>query len=122
MTAVSVRQMAERISDLLGEVYGVNGDLGARLRKTRRRLPARVRQAVEYLDSASHLATSGRLAHQVDMAQASAAYDLAVKYLRTQDPRDGWRGRVQGVAASAAFALLAVAVLVVIVLRWRGFI
>ena len=121
MASVSTQQMVERVSALLGERYRVTGDLADKTAKLRRRLPAKVRDALETLMSAAHMAQNPRLAPQIDDAAVAAAYDLALRHLNGVNRKDRRRGVVVGIAGSIAFSLLTVAVLVVVVLRWRGF-
>lgn len=122
MGAVSIQQMTQRISALMGERYRVKGTLAERAARARRRLPAKVRDALETLVSAEHMAANPRLAPQIDMETVAAAYDLALKHLNGVNLADRRWGAVVGVAGSVAFSLLVVVVLLVAVLRWRGFI
>ncbi len=121
MVAVSIQQMADRVAALLGEKYRVTGDLTARADKARRRMPARVHAAIIRLAVAADMARNPRLLPQVDMGAVAGAYDLALKHLRDVDAKDRRKGLVVGVAGSIAFSILVVAVLLVVVLRWRGF-
>jgi hypothetical protein len=121
MVAVSIQQMAERISTLLGQKYRVSGDLAARSARVRRRVPARVREALEVLTSAAFMAQNPRLAPQIDMEAVAEAYDLAMKHLNAAERTGRRRTLAIGMAASVAFSLLVVAVLLVVVLHWRGY-
>jgi hypothetical protein len=122
MATTSITQMAERVSQLLGTRYRVSGDLPARIAKVRRQVPARVYGALETLSSAELMAHNPKLAAQIDTEAVAEAYDLALKHLNSVGRWDRRKGTALGIAASIAFSLIVVAVGLVAVLRWRGYI
>ena len=121
MSAVTVEQMVNRVSDLLAERLRVKGvTLQDRLAKAGRRLPRKVRDAGEALVQASVMAQSPKLLMQVDHGKLAAAYDICLRHLNTVNPVAARRGMILNIAASIAFSLLVVAGLVVVVLYLRG--
>lgn len=123
MSVVTVQQMADRVSALLGEKLRVRGDtLDARLRKAGRRLPRRVRQAGAVLVQATQMVRNPKLMHLVDDAVVAAAYDTCLRHLNTVNPNKARMDLLVGIAAHIAFSLLVVAILVIVTLYWRGLI
>lgn len=121
MSAVTVEQMVNRVSDLLAERLRVKGvTLQDRLAKAGRRLPRKVRDAGEALVQASVMAQSPKLLMQVDHGKLAAAYDICLRHLNRVNPVAARRGMILNIAASIAFSLLVVAGLVVTVLYLRG--
>ena len=122
MSAVTIQQMADRVAGLMEQKLRVGGKgLAVKVRKAGRRLPKQVRIAAEALVQATEMAHSARLMHQIDEELVAEAYDICVRYLGGIDLVDRRKGVAAGIAASVAFSLLAVAVLVLVVVRWRGF-
>jgi len=123
MSVVTVQQMADRVSELLGEKLRARGDtLEARLKHAGRRLPRKVRNAGAVLVQATQMIRNPKLMHLVDDAAVAAAYDICLRHLNTVNPRDRMMSLVLGIAAHIAFSLLVVAVLVIVTLYWRGLI
>ena len=121
MSAVTITQMADRVSALIEERLGVRGrSLGDKLRKAGRRLPKRVREAAGYLAEASEMAQNPKLLVRVDEGDVAQAYDTCLRHLNRQNRADRRKTAVVGAAASAAFGLLVVVVLVIAVIYWRG--
>lgn len=122
MSAVTIHQMADRVAALMEQKLRIGGKgLAVKVRKAGRRLPKTVRLAAEALVQADEMAKSARLMHQIDMELVAEAYDICLRHLGGVDLADRRKGVAVGIAASAMFSLLVVAGLVLIVLRWRGF-
>jgi hypothetical protein len=123
MSVITVQQMADRVSQLLEERLRIRGaTLAARLRSAGRRLPRKVREAGDALAEAVEMMQNPRLMHQVDDETVATAYDICVRHLTTINPAAARKGLILDMAARVAFALLVVAVLLVSVLYWRGFV
>ena len=121
MSAITIQQMADRVSDLVGERLRVKGaTLQDRLTKAGRRLPRKVRNAGEALVQATQMVQSPKLLMQIDDGKVAAAYDICLKHLNTVNPTAARRGAILNIAASIAFSLLVVAALLVTVLYLRG--
>lgn len=123
MSAISILQMADRVAKLMEERLRIRGDgLRAKLKKGGRLLPRKVRAAADRLADAADMAQNPKLLLQLDHSAVAESYDICVRHLGGIDAAGRRRTRLLGVAASAAFSLLAVGLLVLGVLRWRGFI
>ena len=85
-------------------------------------LPRRVRTAAQVLQTGAVMAQNPKLWAQVDQQSVAQAYDTCVRHLNGVDGGDRRIGAVVGVAASVAFSVLVVGVLLLVVLHWRGFI
>jgi len=121
MSAVTIQQMADRVAALMEQKLRMRGaGLSDKLRRAGRRLPKSVRLAAEALAQAGEMAKSPRLMHRIDEERVAEAYDTCLRHLGAVDPGDRRRGMLIGMAASIAFSLLSVAVLVAVVLWWRG--
>jgi hypothetical protein len=123
MSLVTVQQMADRVDQLLEERLRLKGGtLDSKLRRAGRRLPRAVRDAGAALSTAVMMMQSPKLMHQVDDATVAVAYDICVRHLTAINPGAARNGMILNIAASIAFSLLVVAVLLVSFLYWRGFI
>ena len=123
MSAVTIQQMADRVAGLLEDRLRIRGvGLAEKLRKGGRLLPRKVRTAAEFLASAATMAQNAKLLLQIDDAAVAAAYDICLRHLGRVDAADKRRGLIVGIAASIAFSLLAVVLLLGAVLYLRGFI
>ena len=122
MSAISIQQMADRIASLMQERLGARGTgLEARLAARGRALPRKVRQSAEALAKAAAMAQNPKLLLQIDHGAVARDYDICLRHLMAVKPRSGfWSGMVS-VAASIAVSMLVVAVVVIALLRWRGF-
>lgn len=123
MSAVTIQQMADRVAGLMEERLRVRGTgLTEKLRKGGRLLPRRVRAQAEMLAQSAVLAQNPKLMMQLDQAAVAQAYDICVKHLGRVNAWDRRKGAILGVAASIAGSVLLVGLMVVALLRWRGFI
>ncbi len=123
MSKVSIQQMADRVSALLEQRLKVTGPtLEVRIKRTGSKLPRKIRDAAEALVQATQMADNPKLLMQIDYEAVAVAYDLCVRHLNSVNQAERRRGMLLDAAARIAFALLAVAVLVVVVLYWRGFV
>ncbi|MBP9182787.1 MAG: hypothetical protein KBF78_06625 [Fuscovulum sp.] len=123
MSAATITQMADRVSSLLEQKLGVRGaTLRAKVAKAGRRLPKRVREAAGYLADAVEMAQNPKLLVRVDESVVAEAFDVCVRHLGAADRAERRKGMLVGMAASAAFSVLMVAVLVLGFLYWRGMI
>jgi len=121
MSAVTIQQMADRVAALMEQRLRVGGTgLAAKMRKGGRRLPKTVRIAAEALVQATEMIKSPKLMHRIDDELVAEAYDICLRHLNGIVAADRRKGVVVGIAASIAFSLLAVAVLMMVVVWWRG--
>lgn len=121
MTQIALKQMADRIADLLEQKMRIKGrDLSEKLAKGGHRLPRKVREAAGILAQMSELASNPKLMKQVDFEAASKAYDLCQRHLG----KTGFFARHGGLFEQWALSILTVLVvlgaLALIVMNWRG--
>jgi hypothetical protein len=122
MSSVAIQQMADRVAQLLDERLGIGGrDLGSRLRKGGRMLPKRVRESAQMLAEAAEKAQNPKLLGQIDMGAVSDAYDACLKHLTAIDPADRKRSALSGMIGFVGGGIFLLAVGIVAVLVWRGF-
>lgn len=123
MSAISIQQMADRVAAMMEDRLGARGTgLSAKLARAGRRLPRKVRAAGEELAQAASMAQNPKLLLQIDQDAMSRAYDTCVKHLSGITPRSRRMDGIVAVVASIAFSMLVVALILIAVLRWRGFI
>lgn len=122
MSSVAIQQMADRVAQLLEERLGISGrDLSASLKKGGRLLPKRVREAAELLAGAAEKAKNPKLIAQVDMGAVSDAYDACLKHLTAIDPTERKRSALSGMVGYVGGGIFLLAVGIVALLAWRGF-
>lgn len=122
MSAVTIQQMAERIASLLEERLNIRGNgLTEKLRKSGRVLPRKVRNAAEQLADAAGRSQNPKLLLQIDEAAVVVAYDICSKHLVKIDAGHRRMTGILGTASSMVISLMAVAVIVIGVLYWRGY-
>lgn len=123
MGAIAIQQMADRVAALMEERLGLRGQgLEGKLRKAGRTLPRRVRDAATRLAEAAHMSQNPRLLLQIDEGKVAEDYDLCIRHLSAVSPWDRRKAAILGATTSILVSLGIVAALVVVVLRWRGFI
>ncbi|WP_112311806.1 hypothetical protein [Pseudogemmobacter bohemicus] len=122
MSAVTIRQMAGRVEELLVERVGARGrDFDQKLRHVGRRLPRRVRKSAGALAQAAGMAQNPRLHAQLDEGAIARDYDICLRYLSPLGR--GEKRRAGGsVLMSIAFSLVVVAAGCIGFLMWRGLI
>ena len=122
MSAVTIQQMAERITALMEQRLRLKGkDLREKLRKGGRLLPRRVRAAAEQLADAAERSQNPKLLLQIDEPAVVAAYDICSKHLSKIDAGHRRTSSVLRTASSVVISLFMVVVLAIAVLHWRGY-
>ncbi|VDC33085.1 hypothetical protein [Pseudogemmobacter humi] len=123
MSAVTIRQMADRVEGLLSERLGARGrDFEAKLRHSGRKLPRRVRAAAKSLARAAEMARNPKLQAQLDEGDVARDYDICLRHFSAGGSGAWFRGVVGRVAASVGFSLLVVGLGFAGWLLWRGYI
>ncbi|WP_439522218.1 hypothetical protein [Marivita sp.] len=116
-----IKTNAETLRSLMAKRLGLKrGSLSRRLIKARRRLPAGVRRDIGVIAEAENMAANPKLALRLDADATHGAYDRASTHLKAIDVADRRKGIALSILGSMAFNILAVIVLLIIVLRWRG--
>lgn len=122
MSAVTIQQMAERVTGLMEERLRIKGKgLREKLRKGGRLLPRRVRVAADQLALAAERSQNPKLLLQLDESDVAAAYDICCKHLGKIDANHRRMTGILGTASSMAASLLGVGLIVIAVLYWRGY-
>lgn len=122
LTVGSIKQMADRVAALMGEHLKVKGQgLPEKLWRGGRMLPRKIRAQAAFLADACEQAEHPHLRPRIDMGRVTAAYDACVRHLTGINRWERRRVGALNFLASAAFNLLVVAALVVVVLIWRGY-
>ena len=122
MSAVSIRQMADRVAGLMETRLRAGGTgLGAKLRSRGRQLPRKVRRAAQALAGAAEQAENPRLMMQLDLEKVAADYDLCVRHLGGLGAKDRRISALLDFGARLALILLVVGGLVLALLYWRGY-
>jgi hypothetical protein len=123
---ISDKDMAaksRKLRGLMQQKLDVRGrDLRQSLRRAGRRLPRRVRASGAALMRAEMLARNPKTARQVDATEVETAYTHMSAYLEALDVVEMRKARILSVAAAVAANVIAVAVLFVGWLWWRGFV
>lgn len=122
MGAVTIQQMADRISELLEERLRIKGrDLADKMHRAGRRLPRKVRAAGRHLAAMDVQSHNPKLLLQIDEEAVEREYDICVKYLTALNRRDRRKGVALSLATSILLSLLGVLVLFLAILKWRGY-
>lgn len=123
MSAITILQMADRVAGLLEERLRIKGvGLAEKLGRGGRLLPRKVLVAAQFLAQSAAMAQNAKLLMQIDNNAVAEAYDICLRHLGAIDASHRRRGLILGVMASIAFSVLVVAMLLGVVLYWRGFI
>ncbi|GAB5432141.1 MAG: hypothetical protein EpisKO_15110 [Epibacterium sp.] len=112
----------EQLRVLLEKRLRLSGPLSDSLRRARRHVPHRLRKAADDLLHAEERFDHPRLALTLDEDVLVKKARRLRAYLTELDLKDRRKGRLLDMAATSAFAILCVIVLMVVVLRWRGFV
>ncbi|MEP2717928.1 hypothetical protein [Pseudophaeobacter sp.] len=112
----------EEVRELLGSRAEASGDLATALGKARRRLPRRIYKQGMKLAEALPLLEHPKLRLIQDEKALKRAAREVKTHLKKIDVADRRKGRILDILGSMAFSILVVFVLLLTVLRWRGFI
>lgn len=123
MATITIEQMAENLSALLAQRLKVSGPtLEICFKRASSRLPRQVRKAAGEVVEAYKIAQNPKIRVQLNHDAISNAYDLCYAHLRGLNRTQRRRGLILDSSARIAFAMLAVIMLWVSVLHWRGFV
>ncbi len=111
MSAITIRQMADRVGVLLEDrLHASGGDLAGKVRRVRRQLPRRVHEAAARLAQATVAAQNPKLLMRINEGMVAQDFDTCVRHLNTIAPGTGFLGGVLRVAMSVGLGLLVLAV------------
>lgn len=126
MNSVTLRAGAEEVANLIatrlggvrrGEAY----DLDTMIRRRGGALPPKLLKQAQLLNRAYISTGSPKIARQMDYAQATQAHEALVAYLKPYGRLSRWQERSTNLVASIVFGLLILAVVVLWLLVWRGY-
>jgi hypothetical protein len=90
--------------------------------RSKSKLPRRVFLSAEKLVAAQSIADHPKLNRTLDFDALARAGDVVLTHLEKIDTSERRKDRLLSMLGSMAFGILGLAVLVIVVLRWRGFI
>lgn len=122
MATVTLQRMADRVADLMESRLKVNGKgLAEKLKRGGNKLPRKVRVAASELAKAAELAKNPKLQMQLDHAALARSYGLCMRHLGELQKWDRRRALAEGWLLSLLTSLLVLGALIVVILRWRGY-
>lgn len=110
------------ISTLLDKRLKLSGDRADSLLRARKYLSHRMRRAAEKLVAAEACFDNPKIAMTLDEAALLRDARGLKAYIAKVDLSDRRKGQLMDIGASVGLAILSVIALLVIVLRWRGFV
>ena len=120
---VTIENQAENLRVLLADRLGARrGTLARRVAKAGRLLPTGIRNDISAVAEAEIMTQHPKLGRRIDANFTQPAYARAVAHLKAIDVKDRRKGVILSILGSMAFNLLVVIVLLIVVLRWRGFV
>ena len=121
MSAATIQQMADRVAELMEQKLRLRGKgLAEKTRSAGRLLPKKVRAAAQALAEAAAMAQSPKHYMQMDNEKIAADYDICLKHLGAVPAGARGKSLMVAMASGVALSLLAVTVLVLVVIWWRG--
>ena len=120
--AADIDRKTARLLHLAKEQYGVKADtLDKAMHKIGRRVPKRVHDQAKVISDAKRLGGHPKLMLQIDAEKVEAAFEAVQKAFKAEDRADRRKGTILSTLGSVSFNLIAVAVLLILFLRWQGF-
>ena len=89
--------------------------------RSKGRLPRRVLRDARALIQAEQMARHPKLSRTLDVGRLHQSATSVKTHLDSIDPAEDRKDRILSIIASIVFSLIVVFVLLVLVLRWRGF-
>jgi RIO-like serine/threonine protein kinase len=122
MSAANIQQMAAHVADLIEARLKVGGaTLAEKLRRAGRRLPRNVRRNAAYLAETAQIAAVPKLMVQIDQARAAQAYDACLRHLKPLGAGARRKAMAMQVLTGVGAGIFGTAVLLLVVLVWRGY-
>jgi len=117
-----VQEKAAQVAELMNERLRVRGkDLAAKLRRTGRLMPKRIKRNAAFLAETAALAQNPKLQQMINHEKVDAAHKSCVEFLETIDLADRRKGVFLGILGSLVLTVLVVILMVGFVLVWRGY-
>jgi len=122
MEQLDISRISDEIAKAMGEKIGAKGrGLKAKLRHSGRQLPGDVRDSIKFVIEAERKMANPKLMKQVDPLEVGRAKHAVLSYLQNADPTEATRKAAANYFSGLALNLLLLAVLIVAILMWRGF-
>ena len=116
------QEKAAQVAELMNERLRVRGkDLAAKLRRTGRLMPKRIKRNAAFLAETAALAQNPKLQQMINHEKVDAAHKSCVEFLETIDLADRRKGVFLGILGSLVLTVLGVMLMVSFVLVWRGY-
>lgn len=113
----------QKLLKLTDRQFGVQAtDLATAMRKIGRRLPKSAHRNAAILIEAQTQMQNPKIAVQLDEKSLQAPYRGLLRAIEAYDRKDARKGAILDVLGGLAFNLIALFVILVIVLKWRGFV
>ena len=123
MSAIAIQQMADRVANLLESRLKISGKgLSEKLKRGGRKLPRKVRLAATNLANWSEMSKNPKLYLQLDQEAVAEAYDTCSRHLGGLHKWDRRRAVAENWLLSLLGSLAGVALVLVLILKWRGYI
>lgn len=123
MSEIDMAQRGEALRVLFHTKLGVRSrDLAQAFKRAGRRLPKHLREQGKVLAEAETYVAHPKLAKRVDPVAVGKAFQAVTGHLKTIDAADRRKGFWLSLAGSVVFNLLAISVMFVLFLLWRGYI
>ncbi len=119
---MELEERADELARLLAERLGIPGQgLEAKLARSGRDLPPHIHDRLELIVKALEQSRHPKLSRQIDMKPLEAAFREVTRYLESVNPWARRWNRLVDHLADAGIGILMMLILVVLVLRWRGY-
>lgn len=114
--------MSQEIATLMAKKLGARGrDLKAKLRHSGRLMPRPVKEAANVVAEAEKHAGNPKLLRRIDPVAVGHAKHVCVTHLRSIDTAAARRRAIADFFSGLALNILLLAVLILAILVWRGF-
>lgn len=112
----------QQLLKLIDRQFGIQADdLATAMKKIGRRLPKSAHKNAAILIAAQSQAQNPKIAIQMDDRPLKAPYRALLRSIEAYDRKDARTGAILGALGGLAFNLIALFVIFVVVLKWRGF-
>ncbi|MEE9429210.1 MAG: hypothetical protein V3V25_13790 [Paracoccaceae bacterium] len=119
---MTYEERADHIATLLQDQLGIRGaGLETKLHNAGRLLPVDIRRHAQSLVGAVKLEGNPKLARMIDEGSTRRSYEICQQYLEEVDVSARRKGKFLDLLTINAFNLIVISVVLVAVLRWRGF-
>lgn len=122
MSAISIQKMADRVAELMESRLSIKGKrLDDKLRRSSGKMPRKVVRAASELSRAADLAQNPKLLLQMNSSVIARYYDTCTRYLAGAQKWQRRRAIAENWLLSVMTSLGLAAVLLGVLLYWRGY-